>query len=280
MGRAARRRRRLPALPGGDPGRRRRVLPDPARAPRDGRRPGPLVRPVAPVLPPGLRLADRIELEQGLAAIWQPRRSRRGTGLECDPIAGWERRSATRCSRWIARSSATSRGSRRWSRPGARRSACPVTVAWSSGCRRPGADGGGRSRAGPRSTNGSLRAGRRPGGDRSATDRGLGVRDARSGVRRARTGALRSRGLVGGDIDVELDVPADEPAAGLEGDVPVQAPRLAVDLGRQVEAGVATAAHTRDDPVELGVERDGLRDVPDRDVGGDPVGVAHAARRG
>ena len=62
--------------------------------------------------------------------------------------------------------------------------------------------------------------------------------------------------LVEREVDLELDLLADEPAAGLEGDVPGQAPVLAVELRRGVEAG-APALEPSYDAEELDVERDG-----------------------
>ena len=49
-------------------------------------------------------------------------------------------------------------------------------------------------------------------------------------------GRLGRGDLVGGDGDLELDLLADQPAALLEGDVPVEAPVVARDLGRRREA--------------------------------------------
>ena len=122
VGRAAWRRRRLPALPARRAGRPRRVLPDPAGAVRDGRRTGSLVRPAAAPLPARVRLADADRARAGPRGPDGVRRR----GLDgTSPGSGSSLRgprSGTPCSRWIARSSATSRGSRSWSRAAARRS--------------------------------------------------------------------------------------------------------------------------------------------------------------
>ena len=72
VGPAARRRRRLPADPARGRGRPGRgpVLRRAVRAPRDGRRAGPLVRAATYLVPPGLRLAD------ARRAAGRPRRAR------------------------------------------------------------------------------------------------------------------------------------------------------------------------------------------------------------
>ena len=101
----------------------------------------------------------------------------------------------------------------------------------------------------------------RPGPDRSGDGPGRVLHRGRDGQ------------LIDGDVDVERDLLADEPAAGLERDVPVETPRLAVDLGAEMEPGMTAAAHPGDDPVEFGVERHRPGDVPDRHVRGDPVVV-------
>ena len=139
------------------------------------------------------------------------------------------RRSATRCSRWTARSSGTCRESRRWSRPAARPSGCRATAAWSCGSRR-------ASRR-MRPANGSGPRGRRAEYTTTAPDqpgrRKRGGAPLSGQVRRRHQAGLSTgprRQLIEGDVDVELDLLADEPAAGLERHVPVQAPVLAVDL--------------------------------------------------
>src|SRR6478752_6349715 len=81
------------------------------------------------------------------------------------------------------------------------------------------------------------------------------------------------------DIHFELDLVADQPAAGLEGDVPVEAPVLAIDLGLGAETGPSRAVHPGVEAEELDVEVDRLGDVLDRHVGGDyEVGAALATR--
>ena len=71
------------------------------------------------------------------------------------------------------------------------------------------------------------------GGPTGLSGRGLGRRGGTSSGARSRVGG----DLVEREVDLELDLLADEPAAGLEGDVPGQAPVLAVELRRGVEAG-------------------------------------------
>ena len=69
------------------------------------------------------------------------------------------------------------------------------------------------------------------------------VRPRWSGRDAGRIGAGVDRlGLLDSEVDLELDVLAHEPAAGLEAHVPGQAPVLAVDLRGGVEAGAAGAA--------------------------------------
>ena len=69
-----------------------------------------------------------------------------------------------------------------------------------------------------------LTAGRSTGSRTSARGRPAPADDVRR-----RVGGDGDR-LLDRDLDVELDLVADQPAAGLEGDVPVEAPVLAVDL--------------------------------------------------
>src|SRR6478752_9781093 len=76
------------------------------------------------------------------------------------------------------------------------------------------------------------------------------------------------------DVNFELDLVADQPAAGLEGDVPVEAPVLAIDLGLGAETGPPRAVHPGVEAEELDVEVDRLGDVLDRHVGGDHEAIA------
>src|SRR6478672_9737112 len=76
------------------------------------------------------------------------------------------------------------------------------------------------------------------------------------------------------DVDFELDLVADQPAAGLEGDVPVETPVLAIDLGLGVETCPARAVHANVEAEELDIEVDRLGDILDRHVGGDDELVA------
>src|SRR5215210_1154734 len=75
--------------------------------------------------------------------------------------------------------------------------------------------------------------------------------------------------LVRRDVDLELDVVPDEPAAGLERHVPVEAPVLAVDLRFGGESGVAATAHPRRRAEVFDVERHGPRLAADRDIARD-----------
>src|SRR5690242_16183017 len=70
--------------------------------------------------------------------------------------------------------------------------------------------------------------------------------------------------LLDRDVDLELDLVADEPAAGFKCDVPVQAPVLAVDGRRRREAGTSTAVHTLVEAEELDLEVDRPGHVADR----------------
>src|SRR5436190_7513175 len=90
-----------------------------------------------------------------------------------------------------------------------------------------------------------------------------------------------SGGRSGGDgdrllerqVDVERDLVAHEPAAGLESDVPVESPVLAIDLGSSVEAGATRTVHAGVEPEELDVEVDRPGDVLDGHVRGHDVVV-------
>src|SRR3954452_21163595 len=68
--------------------------------------------------------------------------------------------------------------------------------------------------------------------------------------------------LIQGEVDLELDVLADKPATGLEGDGPGQADLLAVEPGRRVEAHPSSLESLVHAEV-LDVERDRAGDVPD-----------------
>ena len=75
-------------------------------------------------------------------------------------------------------------------------------------------------------------------------------------------GRLGRGDLVGGDGDLELDLLADEPAALLEGDVPVEAPVGAVRAWSMADRPAwRWPLHARDDAVELDLEGRGPGDV-------------------
>ena len=96
---------------------------------------------------------------------------------------------------------------------------------------------------------------RAPEGTRNAlTDQGVSV----GRVERDAQAAL-AIGLLERDVGLDLDLVADQPAAGLEGDVPVESPVLAVDLGPGAEAGPARAVHAGVEAEELDIEVDRLR---------------------
>ena len=65
---------------------------------------------------------------------------------------------------------------------------------------------------------------------------------------------------------LDLDLLADDHSARFEGDVPLQAPVLAVDLGLRGETDAGAAPRVADDAVELQVEVDRPRDTLDREL--------------
>jgi histidinol-phosphate/aromatic aminotransferase/cobyric acid decarboxylase-like protein len=92
-----------------------------------GRSSGPGIGSVGPVATSGWATVGRPRRSSSRAwrRCW-PRRSRPGTDRGPSGFPGSGLLSAMHCSRWIARSSATSRGSRRWSGPAARRLVYPA----------------------------------------------------------------------------------------------------------------------------------------------------------
>src|SRR5689334_5961060 len=67
-------------------------------------------------------------------------------------------------------------------------------------------------------------------------------------------------------LDRHLDIVAEEPAAGLECLVPGEAELLPVDLPLRLEAHPLTAPRILAAALELGVERDFLRLIADREI--------------
>src|SRR4051794_8870149 len=77
---------------------------------------------------------------------------------------------------------------------------------------------------------------------------------ARWAIGSGRGGHVRK--LLDGDVHFERHGLADEPAARLEGDVPVEPPVLSVDLGLGGEAGPAGAVHSGEEAEERDIEVD------------------------
>src|SRR5262245_24851293 len=67
-------------------------------------------------------------------------------------------------------------------------------------------------------------------------------------------------------LDVDLDLIADQPAAGLERHVPIQAPLLAADLSLRIKPGAGGAPRRRGLAGVLDVQRDGLGHVADGQI--------------
>ena len=88
----------------------------------------------------------------------------------------------------------------------------------------------------------------------------------------------RSGVLDRGDVELELDLLGDEDAAGLERGVPGQAPVLAVEGGRALEADAQVAEGVLGRAGLLEGDGDGLGDALDGQVAGDRPVVAVAGR--
>src|SRR5438105_13150491 len=68
------------------------------------------------------------------------------------------------------------------------------------------------------------------------------------------------------DLDRQLDVVAEDPAAGIERLVPVEAEVLPVDLAFRLEAHALTTPWAARAPLKFGVERDFARGALDREI--------------
>ena len=119
-----------------------------------------------------------------------------------------------------------------------------------------------------------------------ARRRARAPRDENGRVRRGSAGLLRAaargQALDGRDVERDLDLVADEDAAGLERGVPGQAVVLARDLERGLEAGARVAERVGRGAGELGGELDVAGHAVDGEVADDDVVVAVRAdaRRG
>src|SRR5699024_7476961 len=76
-----------------------------------------------------------------------------------------------------------------------------------------------------------------------------------------------------GELELERDLVADEYATGIELCIPGDAPVLAVDATRTLEAGAQLAVGIGLDADELERNRHGLRHVTNRQLTGDDVGA-------
>src|SRR4051812_34734210 len=85
---------------------------------------------------------------------------------------------------------------------------------------------------------------------------------------------LLLRALHGGDVELELDLLADEDAALVEADVPLQAPVAAVDRRLALEAGPEVVPRVDRGAGELPRDRDRVGDAVDREVADQRVDVA------
>src|SRR5207244_5203953 len=72
-------------------------------------------------------------------------------------------------------------------------------------------------------------------------------------------------------VELEGHAFAHEHPAGFEGGVPLEAPLLAVDRDRTREADADVAPRVDDGTDVFALERDRLRDAPDRQLTADPV---------
>src|SRR5438105_15796143 len=68
------------------------------------------------------------------------------------------------------------------------------------------------------------------------------------------------------DLDRQLDVVAEDPAAGIERLIPVEAEVLPVDLAFSLEAHALTPPWVARAPLKFGVERDFARRALDRQI--------------
>src|SRR5205085_8285541 len=75
-------------------------------------------------------------------------------------------------------------------------------------------------------------------------------------------------------LDLQIDFLAHEEAAGLQGDVPRDAPVLTINLGAGGEADPEAAPRIDARALVLGVQDHGARDVTDGEIAGDPKLVA------
>src|SRR3954464_15143565 len=80
-------------------------------------------------------------------------------------------------------------------------------------------------------------------------------------------------GLDQREVEEDLDLLADEHAAGLEGLVPVEAEVAALDLADDLEADAGVAPRVLVDALRDALEHDFLGGAADREVTGDPVGL-------
>src|SRR3954464_5725996 len=80
-------------------------------------------------------------------------------------------------------------------------------------------------------------------------------------------------GLDRGEVEEDLDLLADEHAAGLEGLVPVEAELGALDLADDLEADAGVAPRVLVDALRDALEDDLAGGAADGQVTGDPVGV-------
>src|SRR5687768_3568865 len=83
-----------------------------------------------------------------------------------------------------------------------------------------------------------------------------------------------------GDLELERDLVADQDAAGLERGVPGDAPVLAVDDDRALEADALVAERVGGRALEGEVDRDGAGDALDGEVALDPHHVVAHQRDG
>ena len=195
MGRTARRGRRLPAVPARHAGRRRRVLPDPARRPRDGRRARPLVRPARRHFRLGYGWPTPDELEQGLAA------------LLASAVEAWTGHASGRTAAGAAIGNALLEMDRQIFRDVPRVEEMVKTGSETVGLsgdgglvvRLPTSEPAADTNPGPSAATESTTDSGRPGPDRSGDGPGRVLHGGRDGQ------------LIDGDVDVEREVLADEP---------------------------------------------------------------------
>src|SRR4051794_34766440 len=80
-------------------------------------------------------------------------------------------------------------------------------------------------------------------------------------------------GLRGLHLEIDADLVADQQAARLEGDVPLETPLLAADLGAGAEAGAGTAPGIGERSEILEVERHRAGDIEDGELTVDLIAV-------